>query len=84
MWRQLEANSHLSPYNLHYFTHQVSKSNKFERDGFDIHSNVTISFTQAALGGEVKTPGLKGPIMLKVNIMPDLLEPLNTDALRSG
>ena len=44
----------------------MAKSLRFKRDRSDIHSDVSISFTQAALGGEVKTPGLKGPIMLKV------------------
>ena len=38
----------------------------FERDGFDVHSDVHISFTQAVLGGEVKTPALSGPIVVKV------------------
>ena len=45
----------------------MSRSSKFRRDGADIHSDVAISFTQAALGGEVKTPGLTKPIMLKVS-----------------
>ena len=38
----------------------------FERDGFDVHSDVHISFTQAVLGGEVRTRGLSGPILVKV------------------
>ena len=38
----------------------------FQRDGFDVHSNVHVSFTQAILGGEVKTSGLSGPIVVKV------------------
>lgn len=42
-------------------------SDVFKRDGFDVHSSTDVSFTQAVLGGEVKIPGLKGPIMLKVH-----------------
>lgn len=38
----------------------------FLRDGFDVHSDVHVSFTQAILGGEVKTSGLSGPIVVKV------------------
>ena len=45
---------------------QVGRSRDFRREGFDIHLDVSISFTQAALGGEIKIPGLSGPIMLKV------------------
>ncbi len=45
---------------------QVSDSDVFERNGFDVHSNVWVSFTQAILGGEVKIPGLHGSIMVKV------------------
>ena len=45
---------------------QVQDSNVFHRDGFDIHSDVHISFTQAVLGGEVRTAALSGPIMVKV------------------
>lgn len=45
---------------------QVSSSRVFRREGFDIHLDASISFTQAALGGEIKIPGLAGPIMLKV------------------
>ena len=38
----------------------------FERDEFDIHSDIHISFTQAVLGGEVKTESLGGPLLVKV------------------
>lgn len=44
----------------------MGASPDFTRDGYDIHCDASISFTQAALGGEVKIPGLSGPIMLKV------------------
>ena len=45
---------------------QVGESPDFTRDGYDVHSDAYISFTQAALGGEIKIPALTGPIMLKV------------------
>lgn len=47
------------------FAPQVEDSSVFERDGFDIHSDTNISFTQAVLGGEVRIPGLSGHIMVK-------------------
>ena len=50
----------------HTLTHQVQDSDLFERDGFDIHSNANITYTQVVLGGEVRIPGLNGPIMVKV------------------
>ena len=45
---------------------QVQESDVFERDGFDIHSDVAVSFTQAILGGETRILGLNGQMMLKV------------------
>jgi len=38
----------------------------FERDGADLSCRVPISFTAAALGGEVKVPTLSGEVSLKV------------------
>lgn len=49
-----------------YVCLQVQDSDMFQRDGYDVHSDVHISFTQAVLGGEVKTSGLSGPIVVKV------------------
>ncbi len=48
---------------------QVTDSDMFERDGFDVHSDVDVSFTQAVLGGELKIAGLNGPVMLKVHVV---------------
>ncbi len=50
-------------------TVQVTDSDMFERDGFDVHSDVDVSFTQAVLGGELKIAGLNGPVMLKVYVI---------------
>ena len=38
----------------------------FERRGDDLHVEVPITFTQAALGGEVQVPTLNGSVTLKV------------------
>ena len=52
---------------------QVEDSPMFDRDGFDIHSDIHVSFTQAILGGEVRTTGLSGPIVVKVGPLWSLL-----------
>lgn len=49
-----------------YVLLRVGNSPHFTREGFDIHLDAAISFTQAALGGEIKIQGLTAPIMLKV------------------
>lgn len=49
-----------------YVVLKVQDSDRFERDGFDIHSDATASFTQATLGGEVTIPGISGPIVVKI------------------
>lgn len=38
----------------------------FERDGFDVHCEVPISFSQAALGTEVEVPTLSGKVAVTV------------------
>jgi molecular chaperone DnaJ len=38
----------------------------FERDGFDLHCVVPISFPQAALGAEIEIPSLDGEVTLRV------------------
>lgn len=38
----------------------------FERDGFDIHCNVPITFSQAALGAEVEVPTLNGKVQMTI------------------
>ncbi|MDR3051503.1 MAG: molecular chaperone DnaJ [Oscillospiraceae bacterium] len=34
----------------------------FKRQGFDLHCDIPISFTQATLGGEIDVPTLEGPV----------------------
>lgn len=38
----------------------------FQRDGDDVYCEVPISFTQAALGGEIETPTLGGSVKIKI------------------
>eukprot|EP00731_Ephydatia_muelleri_P030829 Em0022g343a len=45
---------------------KVKDSDKFERDGYDVHTDAVISFTQAALGGEARIQGLNGPMNVKI------------------
>ncbi|XP_072040342.1 dnaJ homolog subfamily A member 3, mitochondrial-like isoform X2 [Amphiura filiformis] len=49
-----------------FITFRVAKSNIFRRDGVDVHSDVTVSFTQAALGGNVKIKGIYDLISLDI------------------
>ena len=46
---------------------QVSRSKIFRREGADVHSDVTISLTQAILGGTIRIPGIYGDILLSVS-----------------
>jgi molecular chaperone DnaJ len=46
---------------IHLRPHQV-----FQRDGDDLHCQMPISFTQAALGGEIEIPTLDGSAKIKV------------------
>ena len=39
----------------------------FERDGYDVICNVTLSFAQVALGAEIKVPTLDGQVKYTVN-----------------
>jgi len=49
-----------------YVVLQVQPHPMFERKGNDIIYNLPLKYTQAALGGEVKVPTLKGSAMLKI------------------
>ena len=44
----------------------VKKHSVFERDGKDLHCEMPISFTIAALGGEVEIPTLDGMVKVKI------------------
>ncbi len=49
-----------------YVVLHVKEHELFDRDGNDLHCEVPISFTTAALGGEVNVPTLEGRAILKV------------------
>lgn len=49
-----------------FVTFRVSKNFSFRRDGADIHSDVTISLSQALLGGTVRVPGVNGAIVFTI------------------
>ena len=49
-----------------YVVLSVRHHDFFERDGFDLHCVVPISFPQAALGAEIQIPSLVGDVTLRV------------------
>jgi molecular chaperone DnaJ len=49
-----------------YVVTRVRKHPFFERDGNDLVCEITVSFTQAALGARIEIPTLEGPEVLKV------------------
>lgn len=49
-----------------YVVVHIKEHTIFERDGADLHCEVPIPFTTAALGGEIHVPTLKGAINLKI------------------
>ncbi|XP_066926242.1 dnaJ homolog subfamily A member 3, mitochondrial-like isoform X2 [Clytia hemisphaerica] len=51
-----------------FVTFKVAQSNIFKRDGFDVASDISISFAQAILGGKTKSRGLDGE--MEINIPP--------------
>ena len=53
------------PGDLYVVVH-VAPHDIFERDGTDVHCEVTISFSQAALGADVDVPSLYGPKTLTI------------------
>ena len=49
-----------------YVVLSVRKHDFFERQGYDLHCVIPISFPQAALGAEIEMDGIDGPISLKI------------------
>jgi DnaJ-class molecular chaperone len=45
---------------------RVAEHPQFRRDGFDVHSDYTIQFTQAALGAVIDLPTLDGPVKMRI------------------
>lgn len=61
-----EAGERGSPAGDLYVVVRVAKDKRFERDGSNLLTDLTISFPLAALGGEVNVPSLEGPVRLKI------------------
>jgi len=61
-----EAGMHGGPAGDLYVVLHVKDHPFFERQGNDLHCVVPVSFTQAALGAEIKVPTLEGEHALKV------------------
>ncbi|KRY01581.1 Mitochonrial uncharacterized protein [Trichinella pseudospiralis] len=49
-----------------FITFRVSKSDIFRRDGADVHTDVSISISQAILGGTVRIPGIYEDVYLQI------------------
>ncbi|GEA59596.1 chaperone protein DnaJ [Vibrio comitans NBRC 102076] len=61
-----EAGEHGAPAGDLYVQVHVKEHHIFERDGSNLYCEVPVSFTMAALGGEVEVPTLDGRVSLKV------------------
>jgi molecular chaperone DnaJ len=49
-----------------YVVIDIEEHEFFEREGFNVHCQVPISFSQAALGAEVEVPTLEGKVEVKI------------------
>ena len=61
-----EAGTHGGPSGDLYVVIIVAEHEFFQRDGNDLHCQVSLPFTTLALGGEIKVPGLDGDEHLKI------------------
>ncbi len=52
-----------------FVTVRVEASRHFRRDGADVHSDVTVSFAQAALGGKIRIPGIYDSLLVTVSLL---------------
>lgn len=51
-----------------FVTVRVQASRQFRRDGADVHSDITITMAQAALGGKIRVPGIYEQILVTVRL----------------
>ncbi len=49
-----------------YISVRVQSSKEYTRDGFNLHKDVPVSFTEASLGAKIKVKTLEGNIELKI------------------
>lgn len=61
-----EAGENSAPPGDLYVQISLKKHSMFVREGNDLHCNVPISYTIAALGGEIELPTLNGRVKLKI------------------
>ncbi len=61
-----EAGSHGAPHGDLYVEIHIKPHGVFERNGDDLHCEMPISFTTAALGGEIEIPTLDGAARIKI------------------
>jgi molecular chaperone DnaJ len=61
-----QAGEHGAPSGDLYVEVHVKNHSLFERDGNNLYCEVPISFTNAALGGEIEVPTLDGKVKLKI------------------
>lgn len=61
-----EAGTNGGPPGDLYVVIHLSSHSVFQRDGDDLHCEIPISFTTAALGGEIEIPTLEGHAKIKV------------------
>jgi len=61
-----DVGSHGGPNGDLYVQIRIQEHEFFERDGFDVHCEVPITFSQAALGAEVEVPTLTGKVSMNI------------------
>lgn len=61
-----DAGSNGGPNGDLYVVVRIKQHEIFERDEFDVHCTVPVSFSQAALGCELEVPTLSGKVALKI------------------
>ena len=61
-----DAGRSAGPHGDLYVVLAVRAHDFFEREGYNLHCVIPISFPQAALGAEIEVPGIDGPIALKI------------------
>ena len=61
-----EAGSHGAPHGDLYVEIHIKQHSVFQRDGDDLHCEMPISFSTAALGGEIEIPTLDGKASIKI------------------
>ena len=52
-----------------FITFRVEKSNYFKREGSDVHTDATISLSQAVLGGSTRIQGIYENMTVDVSLL---------------